>query len=79
MRSVQNGECRKYGVRKMRSVRKCGLYKSRSVENAEDLTGYIGGKRGVLYISREKNLFLTAVYISTSAPTTPLTKAREKC
>ena len=33
----------------------------------------------VLYISWEKTLFLTAVYISTSAPTTPLTKARGKC
>ena len=33
----------------------------------------------VLYISWERNLFLTAVYISTSAPTTPLTKTRMKC
>ena len=43
MRSVENAECRKCRVWKVRSVenaecRKCGVWKMRSVEKAEDLT-----------------------------------------
>ena len=32
MRSVENAECRKCGVWKMRSVEKCGVWKMRSVK-----------------------------------------------